>query len=216
MLRDFAAADAGSPELIEQGFIKSMLCGSLAFRGTLIGVLSIQDCTTMRDWNAEEIGIVRWFCTTVSMYISTIRMQTTMTSLGNHLMSGLKELAASSTQQGLSRTRYIQEIRSQTRAYDDGRFAHVFPALTKRERQVLLRLERSNKEIASELFTSHHTIKGHVNRLLRKLGVADRQAAIALAKRALARKALEDKAKPSDGVAAIGGLGEAFPAIPRG
>lgn len=188
VVRDFASIGSETGGFIKRGFIKSMLCGGLTYKGSTIGILSIHDCTTMRDWNAEEIGTVRWFCVAISIYISTIRMQAIMTSLGDQLMAGLKELSASSAQQGLSRTKYVKEIRTQTRAYDDGRIDHVFPTLTKRERQVLLRLERSNKEIASELYTSHHTVKGHVNRLFRKLGVDDRQSAIALVQHALARR----------------------------
>ncbi len=49
-------------------------------------------------------------------------------------------------------------------------------ALTRREQQLLqmLGLGLTNKEIASQLFLSEQTVKNHVHRILRKVGVSDR------------------------------------------
>jgi DNA-binding NarL/FixJ family response regulator len=49
-------------------------------------------------------------------------------------------------------------------------------ALTRREQQLLqmLVLGLTNKEIASQLFLSEQTVKNHVYRILRKVGVSDR------------------------------------------
>jgi DNA-binding NarL/FixJ family response regulator len=51
--------------------------------------------------------------------------------------------------------------------------------LTNRERQLLnqVRLGSTNKEIAAELNLSEQTVKNHMHRILRKLGVPDRLAA---------------------------------------
>ncbi|GAA3966164.1 response regulator transcription factor [Thermobifida alba] len=62
--------------------------------------------------------------------------------------------------------------------------APVDPAalgLTDREAEVLAAMARglSNAEIAAELFLSEKTVKNHINRIFRKLGVATRAAAIA-------------------------------------
>jgi DNA-binding NarL/FixJ family response regulator len=50
--------------------------------------------------------------------------------------------------------------------------------LTTREREILglLSLHLSNKEIANRLFLSQYTVKNHVHRVLKKLGVRDRWA----------------------------------------
>jgi two-component system response regulator DevR len=49
-------------------------------------------------------------------------------------------------------------------------------ALTRREQQLLqmLGLGLTNKEIAAQLFLSEQTVKNHVHRILRKVGVSDR------------------------------------------
>ena len=55
-------------------------------------------------------------------------------------------------------------------------------ALTARERQVLgmLALGLANKEIASRLSLSEHTVKFHVAAILGKLGAASRTEAVAI------------------------------------
>ncbi|MNL17458.1 putative transcriptional regulatory protein NarL [compost metagenome] len=182
---NFPASGTKSLEIVDKGLIKSTLIGCLRFQDRILGILSIQDCTSEREWSAEEIGIVKWFCTTVSMYISCMRMQETMKNLSEHFMAGLKELTTANARQGLSPGSFVRKIRTQTRALDEGVLAPYFPNLTNRERQVLMRLEMPNKSIAQELFTSPHTIKGHVNRLFRKLGVNTRDEAISRMREAL-------------------------------
>jgi DNA-binding NarL/FixJ family response regulator len=55
--------------------------------------------------------------------------------------------------------------------------------LTPRELEVLRLIARglSNSDIAAELVTSMATVKTHVNRIFRKLGVAERAQAVVLA-----------------------------------
>ena len=52
--------------------------------------------------------------------------------------------------------------------------------LTRREQQLarLIGQDLSNKEIASQLNLSEQTVKNHVHRMLRKLGVSDRMGAV--------------------------------------
>jgi DNA-binding NarL/FixJ family response regulator len=54
--------------------------------------------------------------------------------------------------------------------------------LTRREQQLVQMIDRglSNKEIALDLHLSEQTVKNHVHRMLRKLGAADRVAAVEL------------------------------------
>lgn len=48
--------------------------------------------------------------------------------------------------------------------------------LTEREFEVLLKIVQglSNKEIAKELFITHHTVKAHISAIFKKLGVGNR------------------------------------------
>lgn len=78
-------------------------------------------------------------------------------------------------------TRLVEEFRDR----EDRRIAlpgHVAARLTGREWDVLelMRTGASTEEIASRLFISATTVRSHVSAVLRKLGVADRQAAVKL------------------------------------
>jgi DNA-binding NarL/FixJ family response regulator len=59
-------------------------------------------------------------------------------------------------------------------------------ALTRRERDVLVAMAngRRNREIATELFISLHTVTHHVSRIYAKLGVETRSQAVIFAYRA--------------------------------
>lgn len=64
--------------------------------------------------------------------------------------------------------------------------APSFPELTAREREILVHVAagRSNPEIARRLGVAPKTVRNHVSNVLSKLDVADRSAAIALARAA--------------------------------
>lgn len=68
----------------------------------------------------------------------------------------------------------------------EGAAATAFPDLTQRERDVLDRLARGerNEGIARHLGLSGKTVRNHVSTILNKLGVADRAAAIVRAREA--------------------------------
>jgi RNA polymerase sigma factor (sigma-70 family) len=65
----------------------------------------------------------------------------------------------------------------------DAALARSIEALSEREREVWLLIARgmSNAQIGAELFLSEGTVKTHVTRLLAKLGVPSRAAAVVLA-----------------------------------
>lgn len=74
-----------------------------------------------------------------------------------------------------------QEIGAALRAllYADGGFEELAPTdnkLSKRQKQLIVMLDRglSNREIADELSISEHTVKVHLWRLFRRLGVKSR------------------------------------------
>ncbi len=61
----------------------------------------------------------------------------------------------------------------------------LFQKLTPQEQKIVhqILLDKSNKEIASELFVSHSTIKTHINNLYKKLEVSSRQDIVSLFKK---------------------------------
>ena len=82
-----------------------------------------------------------------------------------------------------------QEIGSAIRALinADGGFEELTPAdskLSKRQKQLIVMLDRglSNREIAEELGISEHTVKVHLWRLFRRLGVKSRTQTIPVAR----------------------------------
>jgi DNA-binding CsgD family transcriptional regulator len=65
----------------------------------------------------------------------------------------------------------------------------TLPTLTRREREVLARIEagRTYAEIAEELFLSEKTVSSHVSNMLRKTGATNRHALAAMAREARER-----------------------------
>ena len=72
------------------------------------------------------------------------------------------------------------DAKSDDRAFDDRLSDDLVEPLTQREQEVLEHITagRSNRQIASELGISEHTVKFHVSAVLGKLGVSSRAAAI--------------------------------------
>ncbi len=62
---------------------------------------------------------------------------------------------------------------------------HLLQKLTPQEQKIVrqILLDKSNKEIANELFVSHSTIKTHINNLYKKLDVSSRQEIVTLFKK---------------------------------
>ncbi|WP_420320283.1 response regulator transcription factor [Flagellimonas sp.] len=72
----------------------------------------------------------------------------------------------------------ITTRKSAARANTNDLLQKLTPQEQKIVQQILM--EKSNKEIASELFVSHSTIKTHINNLYKKLGVSSRQEIISM------------------------------------
>src|SRR5262245_59370556 len=72
------------------------------------------------------------------------------------------------------------DVRADDRVVDDGTDGALVEPLTTREQEVLEHIAagRSNRQIASVLGISEHTVKFHVSAILGKLGVSSRAAAI--------------------------------------
>lgn len=71
------------------------------------------------------------------------------------------------------------------RAKAQKRAASLLEKLTPQEQKIVHQIlqDKSNKEIASELFVSHSTIKTHINNLYKKLEVSSRQEIVAIFKK---------------------------------
>ena len=70
----------------------------------------------------------------------------------------------------------IQDILKMEGAEDEAEIAIGDVKLSKRQKQLILMLDRglSNRDIATELSISEHTVKVHLWRLFRRLGVKSR------------------------------------------
>lgn len=66
---------------------------------------------------------------------------------------------------------------------DQGKLPEPYNQLTKREMEVLREIaeNKSNREIADDLYISEHTVKAHVKAIFRKLQIDDRTQAIMMA-----------------------------------
>ena len=98
------------------------------------------------------------------------------------LVDAIRVVAAGEAVVAPSVTRRLLDrfARSLPPAADDGHEQPELPALTAREREVLVLMARglSNAEIAGELVVGETTVKTHVGRVLSKLGARDRVQAV--------------------------------------
>jgi DNA-binding CsgD family transcriptional regulator/transcriptional regulator with GAF, ATPase, and Fis domain len=176
VLADLPRANVKSMDVLEQGLIKSTVVYRLAFRGTPFGVLSIQDCTGGREWTTEDLAVTRLIGSTFGCYLYALTLDETIDQMTSSFMTQLKSLRELNGWQ----SPLMQHIVSEIHAHEDlpsESLALHFPQLTNRELQILLRLNQKNRQIARELVISEHTVKGHIRRILAKLGPMSRQAA---------------------------------------
>ncbi len=185
VLEDFERAGVKSIDILVQGKIKSTVLCKLSFRGSPFGILSIQDCGGGRAWTAEDIALTRLIGTTFGFYLYSLRLSDTLSHATMSFMEDLKLLIEANSWQKQELRQVVTEFQEQTAPLDDACLIPHFPHLTKRERQILLRLDQKNKQIGRELMLSEHTIKGHVGRLMSKLGKASRAEAFDLVRSVL-------------------------------
>lgn len=185
VLMDFESAGVKSLDILSQGNIKSTILCRLSFRGSPFGVLSIQDCSGEREWTAEDVALTRLIGTTFGFYLYALRQSTALNNVTASFMEDLKLLIEANSWQQLALKQVVSEFQELAVPLDDECLLPHFPQLTKRERQILIRLDQKNKQIGRELMLSEPTIKGHVGRILGKLGKSTRAEAFALVRRVL-------------------------------
>ncbi|MGH7641396.1 MAG: response regulator [Candidatus Dormibacteria bacterium] len=91
-------------------------------------------------------------------------------------------------------------LRGQRAAPPEGLVLDPWPVgLTDREGQILMLIGsgHSNPEIASQLFIGRATVKTHVNRIFAKLGVSNRESAVAYARHLMAVAGAAETPRPS-------------------
>jgi len=77
---------------------------------------------------------------------------------------------------GNGRDHEKQRCKDSPRNAEKSRLQQIFAVLTPREHDVLGLMAKglSNREIATELFISEHTVKNHIYNIYRKTGINDR------------------------------------------
>lgn len=188
VLMDFESAGVKSLDILSQGNIKSTILCRLSFRGSPFGVLSIQDCSGEREWTAEDVALTRLIGTTFGFYLYALRQSSAMSQITSSFIEELKLLIEANSWQQQELKQLVLDLHEQATPMDDERLIQHFPQLTERERQILIRLDQKNKQIGRELTLSEPTIKGHVGRILAKLGKSSRVEAFALVRRILERE----------------------------
>jgi DNA-binding CsgD family transcriptional regulator/transcriptional regulator with GAF, ATPase, and Fis domain len=180
VLTDFERAGVRSLDVLTQGKIKSTVLCKLSFRGSSFGILSIQDCSGGRAWSAEDVALTRLIGTTFSFYLYALHLGNTMSNVTASFLEDLKLLSEANSWRQQAFDQVVKDFQAQTVPLNDDCLIPHFPQLTKRERQILLRLDQKNKQIGREFMLSEATIKSHVGRILAKLGKSSRVEAFAL------------------------------------
>lgn len=164
--------------------IQTSLLFPLVHDGALYGYLCVHDCLGTTERTAEDLAFLRILGILLGGYLHYHVLLANMRGVVTDFLATFNALSMPVNVSSEAMTSVLR--RDAIEAKEEHLLA-CLPELSRREREVLLRLDRPNKAIAKDLGLAESTIKGHVGAILKKLGPLDRQQAFRMVQKCLAK-----------------------------
>lgn len=152
--------------------IQTSLLFPLVHDGVVYGYLCVHDCHGTTERTAEDLAFLRILGMLLGGYLHGHVLRANMRDVITDFLARFSALAmpVSVSPEAMSTV-----LRRDTTEAEEEHLVACLPELSRREREVLLRLDQPNKAIARDLGLAESTIKGHVGAILQKLGHLDRR-----------------------------------------